>query len=273
MLNRNKKVIPLEEGFKELGLDPEKMIGSMERNTVLVEQRSPGTPGSAGPPISSYGDPAHVTDQALVDGSDAGDQVDEGVRRVRVKRGTAAKRARKKAKIARRGKKGVLARTAKLYRRGAAGKRAIAKHQRLVKGKKRKKGERFVTADVDGPQDLASLREDVNAGGGLLEADMTSYEEAALNAAYLCALLCEVFDVIGEAETTETVFEVSESGASLSEDLEGIDSKEDMTEEQTQAFEELITTTVKALRFWEGLGAPTLYEAIELRMASEALSE
>lgn len=286
MLNRNKKVVPLEEGFAELGLDAGKMLGSMERNSKLVEERITGTSGSGGPPIQSYGEPAHVADKTLLDsdgapvptkpdGSPMTEAELEEFKLLKKKVGTLARRKKKKAKLFYKKFKGKLKAKAKKYRKTAGAKKAKKRHARVLKrigGPK--KGKRVVT-HTDLPNDLASLREDLNTstGDGFVDDNesMTSFEEAALNASYLCILMCEVFDVMGETETAENLLQISESGASLSDDLTGVTSEEEMNAEQAQAFEELVSTTVKALRFWEGLGAPGLDEAIETRMAQDAL--
>ena len=280
MLDRNRKIIPLEEGFKELGLDPDKMIGAMEKNTSLVDERSSGTAGSGGPPLPSYGDPAHVSDQELLesglkpDGTPMSPAELEEFKLVKTKKGSAAKIQRKKAKRARKKKKGKLKLAAKKYRKSAAGKKQLKKHARILKkigGPK--KGKRIFT-HTDLSTDLEGLREDVNSmAGGLVDSgeDMASYEETALNASYLCALLAEVFDVVGEGQTAETLFQVSESGTSFSDDMEGFTTEDELSEEQTIALNELITAAVKGLRFWEGLGAPSLDEAIDMRMTQDAL--
>jgi hypothetical protein len=253
---RNKTVQPLDESFKELGLDPDKMIGSMERNSQLVEDRSVNRRDNS-PPVTTYGDPAHVADQDLV--------VDEA-RRVKTARGSEAKRARRKAKIAYKKTRGKRKTAAKKYRKTAAAKKQRKRHARLLKrlgGPK--KGMRIFTADTNLPDNISGLREDLNQSLSH-DADATaisSFEEAALNASLLCAMLSDVFESLGDEESAHTMLEVSNSGTSLSDSLADVESEDDLSEEYTQAFEELIGATVKALRFWEGLGGPSINEAIK----------
>lgn len=274
MLNRNRKIVPLEEGFAELGLDPVKTIHAMTRNSQLVEERSSGTPGSAGPPRPAYGEPAHIADQDLLGGGDT-DHLDE-VRRVKTKKGSEAKRASRKAKLARRGKKAKLAKASKRYRKSSAGRQALKKHKAKTKGIKRKPGVRIFTADVDDVGGLSGLREDLNnltTETSETVGQETPFQEAAENAALLCAMLADVFGVMGEDASAEVMLNVSNSGVSLAEDMAGVMSEDDLDEDHGQAFNELIGASIKGLRFWEGLGAPGLDEAVEMRIAMDALQE
>ncbi len=278
MLNRNKVVVPLEECFAELGLDPAKTLGAMERNSQLVEDRTAGTSGSGEPPIARYGEPAHIADRDLVaddldDDLHEGEVFDEGLGKwLKKKVGSVAKMAKKKAHLLYKKVKGVLKSKGKKRRKTAAYKKTTKRHAvALKRAGGPKKGRILRTAGMGLPDDLTALREDLNTGTSEdTTSDMNApFEEATVNAAYLCVLLSECFEVLGDEQSAHTLMQISDDAATFSEDLIDVETEDDLTEDQSERFEALIESTIKALKLWEGFGAPSLSEAIEQGMAAQ----
>lgn len=299
MLGTRNKVGTLEEDLKEVGLDPNKVIGEIDRmSDRLQEVRR--NPGSGGPPVPGaassraaenrglYEDrqpptrqgyapaggtkPLTLAEQARRElraaGVDPEKSLDEAFKVMKKKRKTAAQKLA--ARLYRKGKKAALRVASRLYRKRNKRKIAMRAKKKLKKfgakllAKLHKAGKRIVMSNDDA---LANLREDLNNPNASGD-HVNEHEEAAFNAGLLTLHLAEVFEVLGDKESAETLYTLSDVAADLSEDLEALGTS-DLSEAQEEKLRRVIDQTVKGLRVWEGLGSPTLFQAIEATQASE----
>jgi hypothetical protein len=291
MLGTKMKVGSLEEDLKEVGLDAGKVLGEIDRMTgKLAEAR----PGSASPPVAPQGQvpsrlaedrnllgggggrPAQgggkaktLAEQARAElraaGVDPAANKEEAFRAVKKIRKSAAQKLA--ARLYRKGKKAALRVASRMYRKRNKRKILLRAKKKLKKfgskmlAKLHAAGKRVVMAHND--QALANLREALNnpsAGGPDTE---NSYEEAAYNAGLLAMYLGEVFEAVGDKESAETMFSVSDIAADLSEDLEKI-AEGDLSEGQDEKLRRVLDSVTKAAKVWEGMGSPTLFQAIEV---------
>lgn len=269
-LNRNKTVRPLSEELEEMNLDPSKFSGEIQRTTALIDKRMGGGNGG-GPPASVTGSdrqlqevsnkPSGAAPPAPASAPAGGEGIDEAYRAVRKKRVSAGERL--KARRQRRAGRSQARRAAKQYRRGAKrkiAKRRMAKLRKFGKAgleKLHKTGKRIVMGD----DKLANLREDLNTG--VVGDDSNPFEEAAFNAGMLALYLGQIFEAAGDLESAETMFDVSDAAADLSEAWASLAEDDELDEDQQAQLERVLESTVKALRFYEGMGAPSLYDVIE----------
>ncbi len=300
MLGTKTNVGTLEESLKEVGLDAGKVIGEIDRMTGrLAESR-----GNPAPPIPSTGAPARsVENRGLYEGGqpptgnrqqgaapagkvttlaeqaraelraagvDPSKNVEEAFVAIKKKRKTAAMKLagrlmRKKFRAVRRV-------ASRMYRKRNKRKILIRAKKKLRKfgaktlAKLHKAGKRIMMQHAD--QALSNLREDLNSPSGSADTS-NQYEEAAFNAGMLASHLGEVFEALGDKESAETMFAVSDIASDLSEDLEKI-GEADLSEGQEEKLRRVLDQTVKALKVWEGFGSPTLFQAIE---HAEAIAE
>jgi len=287
MLGTKMKVGSLEEDLKEVGLDAGKVLGEIDRMTgKLAEAR----PGSASPPVAPQGQvPSRLAeDRNLLGGSrpaasggkvktlaeqaraelrqagvDPAANKEEAFRAVKkIRKSVAQKLA---ARLYRKGKKAALRVASRMYRKRNRRKILLRAKKKLKKfgskmlAKLHAAGKRVVMQHND--QALANLREALNNTSGAPDND-NSYEEAAYNAGLLAMHLGEVFEAVGDKESAETMYSVSDIAADLSEDLEKI-AESDISEAQEEKLRRVLDQTTKALKVWEGMGSPTLFQAIE----------
>jgi hypothetical protein len=289
MLGRNRQVKSLDESFKEVGLDSGKVLGEIDRMTGRL-QEARRNPGAGGPPIRDESAPARITEnrslyehgprggyahgkaitlaeearqELRAAGVDPEANVAEAMKVMKKKRKTAAQKLA--ARLYRKSKKSVLRKASKLYRKRNKRKILLRAKKKLKKfgakllAKMHKAGKRIVMSN---DQALSNLRESLNNPSVSTGEGMNSYEEAAHNAGLLAMYLGEVFEVLGEDESAETMFALSDAAADLSEDLEKI-AEEDLSDSQEDRLTRVLERSVAGLRMWEGVGSPTLFQAIE----------
>lgn len=297
MLGRNGQVKSLDESFKEVGLDSGKVLGEIDRMTGRL-QEARRDPNAGGPPVRDESAPSRAAEnrslyehgprggrgtpaarpstggaitmaeearrELRAAGIDPEANVAEAFKVLKKKRKTAAMKLA--SRLYRKSKKAVLRTASRMYRKRNKRKILIRAKKKLKKfgskllAKLHKAGKRIVMSD---DQALANLREDLNnpsasSGSG----GMNSYEEAAQNAGLLAMYLGEVFEVIGDAESAETMFTLSDAASDLSEDLEKV-SEEDLSDSQEERLRRVLDRSVAGLKVWEGIGSPTLFQAIE----------
>lgn len=300
MFGHKGQVGTIEEGLSEVGLDPSKVIGEMERMTgKLAEARAGGppirtegapsraaenrslyegreTPRPAHAPQGGGGKPAVVKtlkaqafEECLAAGIDPSKNIEEAFKVVKKKRKSAAQKLA--SRLYRKSKKAALRVASRMYRKRnkrkilLRAKKKIKKFGSKMLAKLHKAGKRIVMSN---DQALANLREDLNSPSGSAEKS-NSYEEAAFNAGMLSMYLGEVFEVLGDEESAETMFSLSDQAADLAEALEAIE-EGDLSDTQEERLRKILSRSVQGLKVWEGLGSPTLYQAIE---ASQATGE
>ena len=256
MLNRKNKVTSLEESFKEIGLDPGKTLDEMNRFANLVEAKTkkPGPPEVQ--PGQIEGAPAPKKKE---------EPVEEAFQVKKKKRQTAAQRL--KARLGRRRHKAERRKASKMYR-----KRNKRKIVRRMKAKLRKfgagrlakihaAGRRVVMAHAD--SELANLREELNSLVEGVNDEPNSFEEAAYNAGVISMYLGEVFEQAGDEQSAETMFTLSDLAADISEELDAL-SEEEVSEGQQEKLRKILEGVVRALKVYEGIGSPSVYEAMEI---------
>lgn len=288
----NMKIVPLEEGLKELGLDPEKALGEIHRTTALAENRANGYQVPGGVPTSHEPAPAVAAPAATEDP----EELDEAFKIVKKMFKTAGEKM--KGKLAR--KKiglGKLRRAAKMFRKKfkrkimKRAKKKLAKFGAAGLAKMHKMRKRIVmdepapaapaVAESGGEKTtLQQLREDLNALAKpqepQVEADQVEedtyspYEEAAFNAGMLSCYLGEVFELAGDAESAKTMYDLSDEGADLSEMLDGFDEGDQLDEDQEQRLGKILEGVEKGLRLHEEFGHPLPAAVIEYRLEHDA---
>jgi len=274
MLNRNTKVRPLAEELKEIGLDPDKTIGQIQRSTKLVEARLRGANGGGAPgylrPVPKAKE--QVTEQKpkddkeapITEGSEDGVELSEALKVIKTRRLTSTEKA--KGRRLRRKTRGKRRMAGKMYR-----KRAKRRIKRVTKMKRKRygtaglaklhKGRRRIVMQGESP--LSNLREDLNRISESATAESSSaFEDAAYNSGLLAMYLGEMFEAFGDAQSAETMYDASDAAADLAEQLLGKD-ESDLTEEQQEMLGRVLDTMVKALRMYEAMGSPSLTEVLE----------
>jgi len=84
--------------------------------------------------------------------------------------------------------------------------------------------------------------------------------------------LGEVFESVGEGEAAETLFELSDNAADLSERLSAV-TEESLQGRNKQELEHLVTTVANGLRIYEDIGSPSLWEAVQYEVSEENIEE
>jgi len=263
-LNRNKVVRPLAEELKEIGMDPEKTLGEINRNSALINRRMDGGNGGGAPGyVQQQQQRQNLQEAKDTSSASAGDKgdLDEAFRAMKKKRKSAAEKLA--AKRSRKKRKSQLKRAAKMYYKKAKRKilkRAKAKLRKFGKAglqKLHKMGKRIVM----GSEELANLREDLNTGASGEKSN--PFEEAVFNAGMLAMYLGEIFEAAGDVESAETMYDVSDKAAEMSESWANLDEEDELDEDQEAQLERVLEHTVKALKLYEGMGAPSLMDVIE----------
>jgi hypothetical protein len=271
-IHRNKTVQPLEEGLKEIGLDPEQTIGQIQKTTDLINRRMDGGNGGGAPgytqpqqppkPPQGLREVSETPQGTTPDPTGDGEDLDEAVKVVKRKRVSMFKKMM--AKRSRKKRKGKLRRAAKMYYKKfkkKIAKRAKIKLKKFGKAglaKLHKMGKMIRMSD----DNLANLREDLNTGGGSGD-NANPFEEAAFNAGMLALYLGEIFEAAGDIESAETMYDVSDAAADLSEAWDTLAEDDELDEDQEAQLERVLDSTIKALRVYEGMGAPSLMDVIE----------
>jgi hypothetical protein len=280
---RNINVRPLSEELEGIGLDPDKVMDDIERNSGLVEQYagSPPTSDAVRPRLMTEDEDSDSDsdefdlddDEEIVewDGEDLDDDEDLeflGEKIVRKKKGyredpsgkmvKVSIQQKRKEKSERRKKKGSRRTAARLYAKRFKSK-IKRRRKRLAKSGKQKKG--FIVRQEGVAAQLQQLREEleestVNTG------EVTPYEEAATNAGYLAWLLGECFEAMGDVDTGQMLYTMSDSAADLSEEIENVGGELDEALEAKLA--SLLEGVTKALATHEEIGSPSLSESIEM---------
>lgn len=266
-LHRNKTVRPLSEELADIGLDPEKTLGEIHRTTALIDKRMNGNTGGGAP---SYVNPGqrilHEVNEyqqhSLMSHDDGdGEGVEEAMQVMRKQRKSAAEKL--KAKRSRKKRKSKLRKAAKMYYKKAKRKilqRAKKKLKKFGKAgleKLHKMGRRIVMSD----DRISNLREDLNIGSA--SENSNPYEEAAFSAGMLTMYLGEIFEAAGDLESAETMYDVSDAAADMSESWSVLGEEDELDEDQSEKLERVLDHTVKALKVYEAMGAPSLMDVIE----------
>lgn len=273
MLNRNTKVRPLTEELAEIEIDPKKFLGDIDRSSKLVEARMGGNAGGGAPsylrrvpePAAPAAEPEVRTDQQEDDAGDGeGLSISEAMKIVRQRRLTSSEKAkgrRKRRKVRskrkaqgktyRRRMRRRISRVGKMKRRryGAAGLAKLHKARRKI-----------VMSDNKA---LANLREDLNQTGSESAKASSVYEDAAYQSGLLAMHLGEMFEALGDEQSAETMFDVSDAAADLSERLVGVEAEGDLNEADGDMLQRVLDSIVKGLRMYEAMGSPSLGEVIE----------
>lgn len=277
---RQGPVRSLAEGLREVGLDPDKALSEFKRTTSLVEARTGGG-GHAMAPIGRGGSEA-----APGGGGGAPETLDEGAFKI-VKKLFKTAGEKVKDKLGRK-KRGLakLARQSRMYRK--KNKRKIAKRQKKKLAKFGAKGltrlhkmRKRITMSSGAP-DLASLRESINGSSTIaqLREDIASLgnnarvdndnpnpiEEAAFNAGLLAHYLGEVFEICGDTAMAESMYQLSDSAADLSEMLDGFGPDDSISEEHQQRLLKIVEAVQKGLRLHEEMGSPLVSQAMAFRL-------
>lgn len=286
MFNRqNINVRPLSEELEGIGLDPDKVMGDIERNSGLLESHAGSPPASdAVRPLYEEVEAADGDFEDNFDDDDGeegiiewdGTDLDEdeeleflGEKIVRRRKGyrldkstgkmvkvkTSEKRKERARRMKTRGKTRAASRM--YYKRKKS--KIKRRRKRLEKSGKQKKG--FIVRQEGVAAQLSQLREeleqaDVNTG------EVSPYEEAALNAGWLAMLLGECFEAMGDVEAGEMLYAMSDSAADLSESIE--DAAGDLDEDLETKLTSLLEGVAKALATHEEIGSPSLFESIEM---------
>lgn len=199
---------------------------------------------------------------------DNGEELDEQMQIVKVQklRGAQLAQARRQRRKLRAAKK---AYSKKYYARN---KRKIAKRRKKALAKFGKKGlarlhkqhKRVMVAGIDR---LSTLRESLEEN-----IETTLPEQVAINAGWLAVLLGEVFESVGEGEAAETLFELSDNAADLSDRLSAV-TEESLTGRNAQELEHVVTTVATALKIYEDIGSPSLWEAVQYGISEGLIEE
>jgi len=296
MLGRQSVVVkPLHEELEEMGLDAEKVkrdilensrgmpmatvnpTALMESNAAVIEPTDDVPDVEESEEFGEFDieeteesddefpevdeDFDEDDDEVSEDDDEDGEELDEAFKVQKMKRLTSAEKA--KAKKARRKSKGKRKAYAKKYY--ARAKKKIAKRRKKLLKKYGKKGLEKLHKQrkrlVAGIDRLATLREELE-GAGAPGTTVTPVEEAAINAGWLALLLGEIFESLGDADVAEMLEAISDSAASLSEELEGM-TEDELSEDQQNSLRQIFEAVAKALEAHEDLGSPSLMEAIE----------
>jgi len=304
MLGTKMKIGSLEEDLKEVGLDAGKVLGEIDRVTGRLSE-SKANPGAGGPPVPGSAPARAIENRALYEGgntpgaqrsgsttqvapgklvtlaeqarqelkaagTDPAANKEEAFRAIKKKRKSAAMKLA--ARLYRKGKKGVLRAASRVYRKRNKRKilirarKKIKKFGRKMLAKLHAAGKRVLSMGTDDA--LANLREDLNSPSATNETT-NGYEEAAFNSGLLAMHLGEVFETLGDKESAETMYSISDIASDLSEDLEKL-GEGDISEGQEEKLRRVLDQTIKALKIWEGLGSPTLFQAIDVASAQSA---
>lgn len=284
MLGKMKEFRNLEEELQEVGLNADLALNQIERTTGLVEQRlDENVPAFEQPDVieaPTPGTPQHPL-------AAEGEELDEAFKVIKKLFKTAGEKM--KAKLGRK-KQGLakLRRNAKMYRR--KNKRKIKKRmakkmrkfgkaglERLHKARKRvvmSEPEPELPTLDESTSRIAQLREDLNSFGKVEDdvveseqkEDYSPYEDAAYNAGVLAAELAEVFLAWGDEEAAESMENVSDAAADLSEMLDGFSEGEELGEEEEERLFKIISAINKGFGLHEELGAPSVDQVVEFRL-------
>lgn len=270
------KVRPLSEELMEEGLNPDKVLGEIDRNIRLME----GGPS----PVSVSGLPAGTktprslgeVGKSMIESApqpklDDGEGLDEGVKakrmkskaqRAKARRGPKYKRQLRKAKMYKRRHRAQLRRQRiKAIRKAGGSKKYREKQQRAAASNKR-------LSIVTGLDTLSNLAEELEQAEGRVNF-VSPYTEAVLDAGWLCHLLGEIFECYGDERAAEALYRVGDYAAKLSESFEGLTEDQDLTEDQEAEVKRILEAAQKALAAWENLGCPTLPDALDYAVKTE----
>lgn len=262
-LNRNKTVRPLTEELREIGLDPQKTIGDIQRTSALLDRRMNGGNGGGAPAFAGAGRQLQeVRNQPGAPNSQGtDDDLEEAMKITKKKRVTMGEKL--KSKRGRRKRRSSLRKAAKMYYKKFKRKilkrsaRKLKKFGKAGLAKLHKMGRRITMGD----DRVANLREELNTGG--TSENSNPYEEAAFSAGMLSMYLGEIFEAAGDQESAETMYDVSDAAADLSEALASLREDDEPEADQMQRLERILDHSVRAIRVYEGMGAPSLFDVIE----------
>jgi len=296
MYGEDRTVRPLEEDIESLGLDPNKIIGDMDRNCKLVEEWSTAPLGGEGvredplqedcgcgdiyQEVGSDSAPSDVYEEVDDDDEDIDGEpetMDEALKRRKKgyrmdasgKMVKVSKQQLRKEKAARRKKRGALKAASRLYRKRFKSK--IAKRRKMRKGKT-KKGfiVRQESVNIQASDRLSQLKEDLESTS-TNTGDVSEYEDAALNAGYLAHLLGECFEAIGDQSIADMLYTMSDTGATISEEIEA--NGGELSESIEEKLNGLLEGVSKAMAAHEDLGQPSLHESIGMGIENGLLED
>ena len=292
MFNRKDiQVRPLSEELEGIGLDPDRVMDDIERNSGLLESHAGSPPASdavrpqlfeevdgpsddEGITFTDDDDDEPIEGEGFVewDGSDLADDEEVsflGERMVRHKRGyridpktgklkKVKASQKRKEKAQRRKKKGKLRAAAKMYYKRKKTK-IKKRRKRLAKSGKQKKG--FIVRQEGVAAQLSQLREELEESSVNI-GEVSPHEEAAINAGWLAMLLGECFEAMGDVEAGSMLYAMSDSAADLSEAIEAVGGE--MSEELEAKLTSLLEGVTKALATHEEIGSPSLFESLDM---------
>lgn len=295
MFNRKDiQVRPLSEELEGIGLDPDRVMDDIERNSGLLESHAGSPPASDAvrPRLYEEADDPTSDDEGITftdgdepiegegfvewDGSDLADDEEVsflGERMVRHKRGyrvdpktgklkKVKASQKRKEKAQRRKKKGKLRAASKMYYKRKKTK-IKKRRKRLSKSGKQKKG--FIVRQEGVAAQLNQLREELESSS-VNTGEVSPHEEAAINAGWLAHLLGECFEAMGDDEAGEMLYRMSDTAADLSEAIEAVGGE--MSEDLEAKLTSLLEGVTKALSTHEEIGSPSLFESLDMGEAN-----
>jgi hypothetical protein len=268
-------VQPLNEGLREVGLDPDKALAEIHRRDKLVSARMRGGAGGGAPGYvrQPQRQPQQTTTTPVTEGREPGEgeetavALDEAIRTVRKRRLTSSekskgRRQRRKTRSTRKAyskkyrsrMRRKIARRSKMKRKKFGGTAGLAKLHKM--------GRRIV---MSADSALANLREDLNSQAAGGQGSTNAYDDAAFNAGLLAMYLGEMFEAYGDTQSAQTMFDASDVGADLSEEFEklGADADAELDEVQEEKLQALLQSVVKGLRIYEAMGNPSFAEIVD----------
>lgn len=270
------RIRSLSEEAAEIGISPVDLIESVNRTYGRLVKRD--TPHSAPHRFASMteADLDQFIETFDPEKASAADLA-EAIRFVKKVWKSAGVKAQERAE--RRKKRGALKAYARMYRKRNRAKirKKMAKLSRRFGGwaglqkqreKLRRVRKRIITVAPATPkkEELERLKAemfesvvDVADGPGF-----SPYEEAVIQAGHLSMLLSEVFEVVGNTALAEKLWVASESAADLSDAMGLCFEHEDVADENEVAMEAIFGVVEEALKEYEAIGAPTLFEVFDI---------
>lgn len=266
---RNRTVQPLNEGLREVGLDPDKTLADIHRRDKLVRDRMRGGAGGGAPSYTRPQQRQQPAAQPVTENRDApaggedGVELSEAIRTVRKRRLTSSEKS--KGRRARRKTRSVRKAYAKKYR--SRMRRKIARRSKMKRKKfggtaglekLHKMGRRIV---MSADSALANLREELSQSNVGSQGNSNAFDDAAFNAGLLALHLGEMFEAYGDTRSAQVMFDASDVGADLSEAFEALgEDATELDEAQEAKLQALLQSVVKGLRIYEAMGSPSFAE-------------
>lgn len=288
MFHNRLKIRSLSEELMDEGLNPDKVLGEIDKNIAMMEagpnpvsvsglpagDESPRTLGALGATMVEDA-PKPTEDPGVetkVEADLSEEELEEALKlkkmlskakRAMKRKGAKYKRKLRKARIYARRNKAKIKRSAKKFLRKVGGWAKLKKKRAVAK-----KGNKQLRTGLDV---LSNLAEELEASTSteIEESTNSPYMGAVIDAGWLCHMLGDIFECYGDERAAEALFRVGDFSADLSESLESLTEDEDLDEDQEAEVKRVLEAAQKALSAWEELGSPTLPEAIEYAIEQE----